>query len=120
MKITRRFLNIAGLFAGLTLTASAAQVNGILMDKMCSARTAKEGGQKFAESHDKKCALEPPCAKSGYGVYTADGKFLSFDDAGNAQAAAALKATKNVDHLKVSVNGTVQGTTLKVMSLNLQ
>ena len=104
----------------MTLTVSAAQVNGILMDKMCSARAEKEGGQKFAAAHDTKCALEPPCQKSGYGVYTADGKFLSLDDRGNAQAVAALKANKSVDNRKVRVEGTVQGSTIRVTSLNLQ
>jgi hypothetical protein len=120
MTITRRILSFAGLFAVLTITAPAARVSGILMDKMCSARADKEGGQKFAAAHDKKCALEPPCQKSGYGVYTADGKFLTLDDKGNVQALAALKATKSVDNLKVTIDGTVQGSTVKVNSLHLQ
>lgn len=99
--------------------ASAAQVEGILMDKMCSMSVAKEG-QKFATSHDTKCALSPDCAKSGYGVVTADNKFLALDAAGNAKAAAALKATKKTDNLKVTVEGEVTGGTIKVASLKLQ
>ena len=103
----------------LACVASAAQVQGILMDKMCSMSAAKEG-QKFATSHDTKCALTPDCQKSGYGVFTSDNKFLALDPAGNAKAAAALKATKKTDNLKVTVEGEVSGDTIKVASLKLQ
>jgi hypothetical protein len=47
----------------------------------------------------------PPCQKSGYGVVTADGKFLAFDDFGNAKAFETLQASKQKDNLKVSVTG---------------
>lgn len=114
----RTFLLI-GLLMVLVCVASAAQVEGVLMDKMCSMSAAKEG-QKFAASHDTKCALSPDCAKSGYGVFTSDNKFLALDAAGNAKAAAALKATKKTDNLKVTVDGEVTGGTIKVASLKLQ
>ncbi|HZS52039.1 MAG TPA: hypothetical protein VFA54_14325 [Bryobacterales bacterium] len=106
----------AGLVAGV---ASAAQVQGVLMDKMCSMKAAKEG-QSAAMGHELKCALMPPCQKSGYGVFTADNKFLAFDDAGNAQALKALQGSKKKDDLKVTVNGNVQGEMIKVTSLQLQ
>jgi hypothetical protein len=101
------------------MMASAAEVTGILMDKMCSSSAVKQG-QTFAASHDTKCALQPPCQKSGYGVFTADNKFIKLDAAGNAQALAALKATKKADHLNVTVDGDMQGDTIKVSSLKLQ
>jgi hypothetical protein len=104
------------LVAGL---ASAAQVNGVLMDKMCSSK-AVSGGQKAASSHDRDCATSPACEKSGYGVYTSDGKWLTFDDAGNKKAIAALKASKKADDLKVTVMGDVSGDSIKVASLKLQ
>jgi len=104
------------LFAGL---ASAATVNGILMDKMCSAK-AVSGGQSVAVGHDTSCALMPACQKTGYGVFTADNKFLAFDMAGNEKALAALKATKKTSDLKVQVKGDVSGDTIKVSSLKLQ
>jgi len=71
-------------------------------------------------AHDTKCALEAPCQKSGYGVFTADNKFLALDAAGNAKAVAALKTTKKTDNLQVTVEGDVQGDTIKVSSLKLQ
>ena len=115
----KSILRIAAVGVCLAGAVSAAEVQGVLMDKMCSAAAEKEG-QAFAAKHDTKCALEASCAKSGYGVFTTDGKFLSFDAAGNAKAAAALKSTKKVDNLKVSVMGDVTGSSIKVASLSLQ
>ena len=119
MKPMYRTLSLASLLAALACAGSAAQVQGVLMDKMCSVEAAKKG-QKFAASHDTKCALDAACQKSGYGVFTADNKFLALDATGNAKAAAALKATKKTDNLMVLVEGDVQGDTIKVSSLKLQ
>ncbi len=110
-------LSMAGLFLGLAWTASAAEIQGVLMDKMCSSNALKDPA--FASKHDTKCALQPPCTASGYGVFTSDNKFLTFDKAGNAKALAALKATKKTDNLMVTVNGDVSGSTIKVASLKL-
>jgi hypothetical protein len=119
MKAIYRTLGLAGVLAAFAGSASAAQIQGVLMDKMCSADAAKKG-QKFAVSHDTKCALEAPCQKTGYGVFTVDNKFLVLDAGGNAKAVAALKATKKTDNLQVTVEGDVQGDTIKVSSLKLQ
>jgi len=104
-----------GLMVGV---ASAADIHGVLMDKMCSAKAVK-GGQSAAAAHDRECALMPPCQQSGYGVFTEDNKFLVFDSAGNTKALAALKKSKKKDDLKVIVTGDVQGDTIKVASLKL-
>ena len=103
---------MAGLAAG-------AQVNGVLMDKMCSMKAAKEG-QQAATMHTRECALMPPCQKSGYGVFTSDGRFLTFDEAGNTKALEALQASKQKDNLKVSVSGDITGDSIKVSKLKLQ
>jgi len=113
-----RSLAFVSLFGICALTASAAEVNGVLMDKMCSAKAVKQG-QSFAAAHDAKCALQPPCQKSGYGVFTSDNRFLSLDAAGNAKAFAALKATKKTDNLIVTVDGDIQGDMIKVASLKI-
>ena len=110
---------LLGAFSLFTAVASAATVNGILMDKMCSAKGIC-GGQKAAAAHATKCAMMPPCEKSGYGVFTADNKFLTFDSDGNEKAIAALKATKKTDNLPVRVTGEVNGGTIKVTDLKLQ
>ena len=114
-----RTLGFAGLLAVFACAGSAAEVKGVLMDKMCSMEAAKKG-QSFAASHDTKCALDAGCQKSGYGVFTADNKFLALDDAGNVKAAAALKSTKKADNLQVIVEGDLTGDTIKVSSLKLQ
>lgn len=115
-----RHLLLASILAGAAaLSASAATVQGVLMDKMCSQK-AIAGGQKVAHDHTRECALMPPCQKSGYGVFTADGKFLTFDEKGNAEALKALQASKKVSDMMVKVDGTVEGETIKVSSLQLQ
>jgi hypothetical protein len=115
MKTFLTSLICLGLMAGM---ASAADIHGVLMDKMCSAK-AVSGGQSVATAHDRDCALMPPCQQSGYGVFTEDGKFLAFDGGGNTKALAALKKSKKKDDLKVTVTGDVQGDTIKVASLKL-
>jgi hypothetical protein len=119
--MTNLFRNacLAGLLIGSSVAASAAQIQGVLMDKMCSAK-AVTGGPTAATEHDRQCALMPPCQKSGYGVFTADNRFIMLDEAGNAQALKALQASKKKNDLKVTVSGDVQGDTIKVASLKLQ
>src|SRR5271170_4701673 len=107
-----------GLLAVFSAVASAAQVDGILIDKMCSGK-ALSGGQAAATAHDKDCLLQDACIKSGYGVYTADGKYLKLDAAGDAKALAAIKASKKKDNYKVQVTGDVSGDSIKVTSLKL-
>src|SRR5215471_12709617 len=114
-----RSLCVAGLLAGFSVAASAAQIQGVLMDKMCSMKAVK-GGQSAATAHDRECALMPPCQKSGFGVFTSDNRFLTFDEAGNAQALKALQASNKKDDLKVTITGDIQGDTIKVASLKLQ
>ena len=85
MKHLMKSLSFLFLMAGFTGLVSAAEVQGILIDKMCSTKAVK-GGQAAAVAHDRDCALMPPCQQSGYGVFTADNKYVTFDDAGNTKA----------------------------------
>jgi len=119
MKALYRILSVTCVLASLACVASAAQLQGFLIDKMCSG-SAMSKGQSFAMAHDTKCALQPACVKTGYGVFTADNKFIALDAAGNAKAMAALKATKKTDNLKVTVEGEVTGDMVKVSSLKLE
>jgi hypothetical protein len=119
MKLYARVLSRLALAAGCACTVAAADFDGILIDKMCSMKAVQEG-QKAAQMHTRDCALMPDCQKSGYGVFTADGKFLALDEAGNAKAIAALKASKKKDNLRVKVTGELEGETIKVSALKLQ
>jgi hypothetical protein len=124
---SRLVLCVAALCPVFAAVASAAQVQGILIDQMCSSKAEVrivsgprlEGGMIVAEAHTRECALMPACEKSGYGVFTYDNKFLKFDPAGSRKALAALKASKKEDDLKVEVTGEIQGDTIKVASLKL-
>ena len=98
------------LFALFSSLAFAESWNGTLVDVMCK-------NQDLA-SHTTKCALS--CAKSGYGLVLADGKFVKFDEAGNAKALAALKATNKEKDLKAKVTGTLDGETVQVESVELE
>ena len=85
---------IAGLWAGLVVSAAPTTVQGVLMDRECSAKAEVrvvpgarlEGGILVAYAHTRQCALMPSCQKSGYGVFTYDYKFLGFDAAGSQNA----------------------------------
>jgi len=50
MKHLLTSLSCLGLMAGM---ASAADIHGVLMDKMCSAKAVK-GGQSVATAHDRE------------------------------------------------------------------
>jgi hypothetical protein len=121
----RLSLCVPAVLASFAAVASAAQIQGILIDQMCSSKAEVhivagprlEGGMIVAEAHTRQCALMPECQKSGYGVFTYDNKFLKFDEAGSRKALALLRASKKEDDLKVEVSGEIQGDTIKVANL---
>jgi hypothetical protein len=86
---------------------------GTIVDVMCKG--------KDLSSHTSKCAVMPNCAKSGFGVVLPDGKFLKFDETGNAMALKRLKApgAKEKD-LKAKVSGSLDGEVIQVESFELQ
>src|SRR5436305_11945205 len=93
----------AGLAAGETFS-------GTVVDVMCR-------GKDLA-GHTRECAVT--CSKSGYGLVTADGKFLKFDESGNARTLTALKKSAKEKDLKAKVAGTLDGDVLKVQAIELQ
>ena len=109
-------ISVMALFSSLPLAAET--VDGYLVDKMCSAKIVEKGAGA-AKMHTKMCALMPNCKASGYGVVTADGKYLKFDKAGDAKAVTLLEGTDKKDSIKVSVDGKVDGDNIVVSSLNL-
>jgi len=123
----RLSLCVQALLASFAAVASAAQIQGILIDQMCSSKAEVRvvsgprlvGGMIVAEAETRECALKPACQRSGYGVFTYDNKFLKFDAAGNHKALAALRASKKEDDLKVEVTGEIQGDMIKVATLKL-
>jgi hypothetical protein len=107
-----RSFKILGILAALSMTSFAADtLSGTLMDQSCSK-------SKDPVKHTRQCALG--CAKSGFGLVTADGKFIKFDEKGNEKALAALKASTKDSDLKATVTGEVRGDTIQVESIELQ
>ena len=104
-----RLLSITAGLALLSVAALAESWSGTIVDTNCKG--------KDVASHTRQCALS--CAKSGFGLVTADGKFVKFDEAGNAKALAALKASKKDKDLRAKVSGTLEDDVIKVDSINL-
>lgn len=90
--------------------AAADSFSGTVVDVMCR-------GKDLA-GHTRECALA--CSKSGYALVTADGKFLKFDEAGNARALAMLKKLNKDKDLKANVSGTLTGDVLQVEGIQFQ
>jgi hypothetical protein len=99
-----------GLMASPALAETFKDVS--VLDVACSKKAAAT-----ADAHTRDCALM--CKESGFGIVTADQKFLKFDADGNAKVLEQLKASDKKDHLRVNVTGDVDGDTLKVKSVKL-
>lgn len=108
------FLVAVVLLALPALAAAETWTNVTLVDQQCA---KKEKVAQNPDAHTRDCALQ--CAKNGYGVFTADGKYLKLDAAGSEKALAALKASSQADHLRVNVTGTLAGDTITVESLEM-
>jgi type 1 fimbria pilin len=92
-------------------------LDGYLIDNACAATaTAEKPLGTWVKDHPPSCATMEDCEKSGYAVY-ADNKLYKFDAGGNASAKELLKATKSKKGLRIKVEGTVDGDTIKVTKL---
>ena len=100
------------------LPLAAENVEGYLVDKMCSGKIV-EKGVGAAKMHTKMCALMDGCKASGFGVVTAEGEFLKFDGAGDKLALKVLEGTDKEDNISVTVDGKVKGGNIAVKGLSL-
>jgi hypothetical protein len=103
-----------GLAATPALAAPKTFTDVSIVDVACSKKAAADA---TADGHTRKCALG--CKESGFGILTADKKFLKFDAEGNAKILEALKGSAKADHLRVNVTGEVKGGTIKVATVTL-
>ena len=109
-------LTIVALMAGVLFAQEkTVTITGNLIDNAC-AESAKDLGTR-AKNHSTSCAMMDGCEKSGYAVYAADNKLYKLDDKGNDLAAGVLKSTQTKKGVKVSVEGTLNGDTIKVTKL---
>jgi len=108
------------LLAGIALAkeGKSVKLTGYIIDNACAAgRASGDNAADKVKNHTVRCAMMPNCAKSGYAVF-ADNKLYKLDEAGNKKAAEILKGTKAEKGVQVSVEGTVDGDTLKVTSIS--
>jgi hypothetical protein len=108
----RTFLALAAVFAAPLLCAAETWTDVPIVDANCSAKVKNN-----PDAHTRNCAMQ--CAKSGFGILTADGTYLKFDSNGNDQALAALRGSQASDHLRATVTGERDGDTIKVKSLKM-
>ena len=118
MTMLRNLSYAAILVIVFCAVGSAAQVQGYLIDKACEQRIMA-GGQPEAAAHTTQCSQMTACERSGYFLYTSDGKVITLDAAGNAKAIEALKKSGKKYNVKAEVTGDVEGATVKVASLKL-
>lgn len=103
----RRFV----LISAITSVAALADTwTGSVVDVMCK-------GKDLA-NHTKSCSLS--CANGGFGLVLSDGKFVKFNETGNAKALAAIKGTSKEKDLKAKVTGTLDGEVIKVQTIEIQ
>ena len=97
-------------FAACAAIAAAESWSGTVVDVMCKGRDLA--------GHTRQCAIN--CAKGGFGLVLADGKFVKFDETGNAKALAALKANTKEKDLKAKVTGKLDGEIIQVDAIEIQ
>ncbi len=105
---------LVSVICSTVLLAHGEKKTGILADTKCG--TAVAGDAAKAAGHKVACALAPACKASGFGI-VADGKFYRFDEAGNTQALALLKATETESNFKVRVEGHFEEDLIKVSTI---
>lgn len=84
--------------------------SGTIVDVHCKGRDLA--------NHTRECAIK--CASGGYGIVLPEGKFVKFDEKGNAKALAVLKASTKEKDVKGKVTGAMNGEIIKVESIELQ
>jgi hypothetical protein len=121
--MTRRLFTLGLILAAFTLLyaqeRTTVKVSGYLIDNMCASHHLADADFKDrVKKHTVSCALMPNCAKSGFAVYTSEGKFYKFDEAGNKTAADLLKDTATKSGMLVAIEGTIEGDTIHVAKLS--
>jgi hypothetical protein len=111
------------LVASLALAVAAQAAKGVrqpvnlagtLIDNQC-AQAHQADLAAFVPTHTKDCALMPACVKSGYSLYTEDGKLLPFTKKSNAKIAEFLQGPAS--GLRVQITATKAGRYLQLATI---
>jgi hypothetical protein len=110
-------LLLAGVLFAQEQTPQTVKMTGYLIDNMCAgAADADKDFEGEAKEHSVRCAMMPACIRSGYALAVGK-KLYKLDEAGNKSALEVLKTTKTAQGLKVEVEGTVEGQTLRATKI---
>ncbi|HZG51234.1 MAG TPA: hypothetical protein VEZ40_03770 [Pyrinomonadaceae bacterium] len=98
--------------------AKSVKLTGYLIDNMCAnAHGDGDGLEETAQGHPTACALMPSCNATGFALVV-DKKIYKLDEAGNKSALSVLKATKATKGLRVEVEGTLDGDSLRATKVS--
>ena len=90
---------------------------GKLVDASCAQNP--QSGQKANEA-EKRASCAPTVGTTSFAIQTADGHVLKLDASGNSKAATAVRAdASKAKDANVTISGTMDGSTIKVESLNM-
>ncbi len=105
-------MKLLTILSGFAFSAAlyAESWTGTVVDVMCKG--------KDLSSHTRECAVT--CAKGGYGLVLGDGKFVKFNEAGNAKTFSMLKKLTREKDLKAKVTGKLDGEVIQVESVEFQ
>ncbi len=118
----RRFVLIFLVALNAGAFAADTAVSGYLVDSSCATRFARRGGLKpgAGATHSLSCLRMDACEQSGYGVITGDGRYIKFDQDGNAKTKKFLADVTKTSEIKVTVSGSVDGDKMTVGKIELQ
>ncbi len=124
MKKLSAIVAVAFVVGSLSLAADSKKqtVSGHLIDSACQTEESSAAKPKpdYAVTHDKSCLLMPDCVGSGYGVLTADKRYIRFDKNGNDAAKKLIESTDKKNDWRVSVTGVLDGDNIAVDTIVLQ
>ena len=103
---------------GIAHSASADDIQGLLVDQNCVEDIVKNGREATLRQRPD-CSLKENYARPTYALVTEDKRYYTFDGTGNKKALQILKGTPNRDDAKVVVTGDVQGDTIKVKYMSI-
>ena len=110
---------IAAFLTASPVPAEQVTLEGYLVDRECSSGIIELGAEAAAK-HDRSCALMEICVQSGFGILTAAGEFVIFDDAGNEKAVAEVESASKDKDYKIRVSGAREGDEIQVASLTIE
>lgn len=90
-------------------------------------RTTTQGQTFTGTLYDEDCRAKDPDAScppspttTSFGLMTPDGKFYKLDQESNMKVQSALKSRTSTDEGKVTIQGTLEGDTLKIESIEIK